>query len=413
MQRLSSAELSVGFFSLFIVTLATSGVGLAFQSAGTDQIGKYPHLCLAGAICSVLTWRIRTRSWPTMSWFQISALAYFAICLLGWTVAEDKRLFWLFALGVTRGYLILLALALLPSTRDTLMRLLSAVVVAGLAHAVIGILITLWNSLSGTPLYSPFFEPSPQFPIRFTWFGRAYALWLVRLTGWVADPNYGALLAAGGLVAVAGRIIPSWLRGRAWAAAVLMATAFAWSLSRGAGAALVVALSSCRWLTMRRGPRLPLRVFAVIATAIAVSLGISLARGLPLLHSGGRVRPLIEAAHTFEQNPWFGVGLGNSILHDSEREVPHNLILEVLTSSGVVGFAAAATALWSLLGGLWSVTGIDEPLTAVALNLVLLVLVAGLTLNMTTNMYFWLVLGLADLTYRVLRAESSVCRPLD
>ncbi|WP_223068713.1 O-antigen ligase family protein [Paenibacillus caui] len=227
---------------------------------------------------------------------------------------------------------------------------------------------------------------------RFSWtlvalFGLAYAV--VHLTFGAYTAEYPGRLTLPGdnpifnarislltvTVCLWGRGIPVWLRLAAGGAAAVSAIE---TQSRGPLAAFVIAnllilayflfrkMRENNGLTCRR--RLPKWIMAaVVVGLVAAGTGLwfkdSLASAVQssrftvlfdksLLQSDdnylGRVGMQLEALNTFEEHPFFGVGLGGQT-PPVQDEFPHNVLLEIATELGIAGlFLFSSAFLFSL-----------------------------------------------------------------
>jgi O-antigen ligase len=224
-------------------------------------------------------------------------------------------------------------------------------------------------------------------------------------------------------------------RWAAWAALLLILGGMLYTFSRGAGVALGVMV-----LVIMPPPMIRPRIAAAIGTA-AVVLALTFAPGyiyrlsslsnITALLGGdasqtdtsvqGRATENLATLRIFLDHPVLGVGPGQTprFIRDYGRSVgfklldpnrrAHNLYLEELADTGVVGFSFFFAMMGVTLAGLYRVrhrTQRDDRvayLLASGMILSLLTyLVTAIFLHLSYERYYWFLLALAGVTARVL-----------
>jgi putative inorganic carbon (hco3(-)) transporter len=240
------------------------------------------------------------------------------------------------------------------------------------------------------------------------------------------NPNpFGQILATSGVLALYLAGIESRSRARLLAAAIGIAcvVALVYTQSRAALLALVIVAILAGVL---RGVRLPI-LAAAVCGAIAVStlviphslqqrvdaLGDAASSGGPTLQDGsllGRKSENLAALRMWGDHPLLGVGPDNFEVHylaysekigidqRAERRGAHNLYLESLAETGVLGTFAFLGVVWLGLSGAWRararLTGADALLGEALLVALAAFFICALTLNSAYARYQWLFLGL-------------------
>jgi putative inorganic carbon (hco3(-)) transporter len=248
-----------------------------------------------------------------------------------------------------------------------------------------------------------------------------------RAMGPIGDPNFYAQIMVVLLPIVALRLWAERKRSLRWLAALAIVPILAGmvlTFSRGAGLAALffcVALVALRYLKVRYAV-IPL-VAAVIVVALTPDYASRLSTltkmaspGMRAADSSLRERTTIylSGIQVFLDHPVLGVGVGqvqeylpeysNYIGHSRlQRKMgAHNMYLETLAETGILGFAAFMAIVATVVRRLWRVRQywkVRQPEyvhTATSLLLALAVfLVTGLFLHLAYARYFWLLLAIA------------------
>jgi len=224
-------------------------------------------------------------------------------------------------------------------------------------------------------------------------------------------------------------------RWAAWAALLLILGGMLYTFSRGAGVALGVMV-----LVIMPPPMIRPRIAAAIGTAIVV-LALTFAPGyvyrlstlgnITALLGGdpsqadtsvqGRATENLATLRIFLDHPVLGVGPGQTprFIRDYGRSVgfrlldpnrrAHNLYLEELADTGVVGFSVFFAMVGVTLAGLYKVRHRTQRDDRVAYLLasgmilsILTYLVTAIFLHLSYERYYWFLLALAGVTARVL-----------
>ena len=158
------------------------------------------------------------------------------------------------------------------------------------------------------------------------------------------------------------------------------------------------------------------------APAAAFVSGSTSASALDERSLEGRVGENIAAVQMFLDHPVLGVGPGNYPVRYLEyspaigldprpvERPPHNLLLEALAETGIVGTLALISVLGLALKGAWAarraLAGRDGLLAEGVFVALVGFLVAGLFLHASTARYLWIVVGLALATRGVAGARE-------
>lgn len=112
-----------------------------------------------------------------------------------------------------------------------------------------------------------------------------------------------------------------------------------------------------------------------------------------------RIRLYLTSLDLVRDNP-FGIGLGGFTMYVDEHRYPHNIILEIMTELGVVGFLYFLSLIfWSLVTYFKTRRLSSNPYQAVAIQYSFVVLIFGLVNaqfsgDITSNEYVWLGIAL-------------------
>jgi hypothetical protein len=336
---------------------------------------------LVALIAADLAVAARERVWPYHRTASV-ALAVFGIVLLtGYPSQPFRERFFQLGLAIAVGAMVMFVTERRLRSPGMIDRALTVIFWTGAAMGVTAVFFSLVDfGVFGAELVNTIND----LPGVFRTSKPAYLKdGFIALTNWHQDPGYGAawsvLWASLGLVASArGRATGSWVDGAVVGGlgfAALMAFSRTGWLSLPI-AMVVVGLTLARsgWVDLRwLGRRLA--VAAVVAVALTSSMFVvdppevagdidlqfafRLSQGWDLLADitglfessevafGDRFEPSEERADVwpeywemFQANPVLGVGLGVGWLTNSILQEPHNLLLELLAETGVVGFSA-------------------------------------------------------------------------
>jgi hypothetical protein len=373
---------------LFLVMVAVLPLHTVFLSA---WISWKPFLVALIVLALMdLVEGIRNRSWPWNGPMSLAIAAFFIVVLIGWPSAEYferfSRLF--LALGV--GSLVLLVTERNLRRPGMIERTLRVVFWSGAAMALTGVAASF--VLVGA-LGSETLDSVNNMPGVFRIAKPAYLKsGFVALSNWHQDPGYGAvwanLWAVLALVAGARRPVSGrwWLDG-----AVIGGLAFTviMAFSRTGWLVLPVGLWFTSWLLVRKGWISPRQICQRLGIGVAVAalllasvwladvgdrggdlelqFSFRFSQGLDLVTSiTGLFEPSERFADAFDvseeradvwpefldmfrERPWTGVGLSVGWQTNSIRQEPHNLVLELLAETGLVGISAFLVLLVLLL----------------------------------------------------------------
>lgn len=247
-----------------------------------------------------------------------------------------------------------------------------------------------------------------------------------RITALGQNANTSAMILSAGLVALVGLQyglgrLPAWRRALTWPVMALLVVAVVDTGSRSALLALGMGLTV---FALGGAHTAWMRVRNAFVTAFALGLIISVAYNSPLVRRrfqealeleqgafAGRERIYPALVQMFEERPLVGWGPVNNkyelgIRLDERirrRRDAHNLILEVLTTCGLLGALPFITGIGLCVGAAWRAR--HRAHRALPIALVTLVLVANMSGNWIASKLLWLTLayGLASLTYVPLR----------
>lgn len=341
-----------------------------------------PYLVLLGVLAAVDLWGgLRQRQWPWHRPATLGLAAFLGVVLLGWPAGPFLDRYLRLVLAVVVGAVVLLVAERHLRQPGALERSLRVVFWTGAAMAVTAFLFSLAAVGAFAPETLPTINELPGV-------GRVTKMVFLRegflaLTNWHQDPGY----AASWMTLWAGLALVASARGlgtsRWWAdAAVVGGLAFGvlMTFSRTGWLGLVVGLAVAAGLLVRAGAlswreagqRLAASVLVAILLLGAVwavddpdsgsHLGLSLA--FRLGQAGELVGSLFELAgggvafeeafdvsegraevwpfywELFRSRPLTGVGLGVGWQLNPDQQEPHNLGLELLSETGLLGLAA-------------------------------------------------------------------------
>lgn len=117
-----------------------------------------------------------------------------------------------------------------------------------------------------------------------------------------------------------------------------------------------------------------------------------------LLQGSGRNYIFSEAVEVFMDKPVFGVGLGNFKNISSSGNRTHNLYLELLTETGLIGFLIFITMSLRIVAKINRINPRYIPYYFIFIAMLL----NGLTINMLDLRHFWLIIGVlsSNLIYK-------------
>jgi hypothetical protein len=341
-----------------------------------------PFLVLLVVIIAVdLFDAARDRSWPYHRAASAALVVFGLVLLTGYPSEPFRERFFQLGLAIAVGGMVMLVTERRLRGSDMIDPVLTVIFWTGAAMGVTAAVLSLVDfGVFGADLVNSINDV----PGVFRTSKPAYLKdGFIALTNWHQDPGYGAawsvLWASLALVASArGRATGSWIDGAVVGGlgfAVLMA------FSRTGWLSLPIALGlvgvslirsgwiDARWLARRLGVAVVVSVvltgamFVVdppeVAGDIDLQFAFRLSQGWDLLADitglfessdvafGDRFEPSEERADVwpeywemFQSNPVFGVGLGVGWLTNSILQEPHNLVLELLAETGLVGFIA-------------------------------------------------------------------------
>lgn len=233
-----------------------------------------------------------------------------------------------------------------------------------------------------------------------------------RVTALNQNPNQSAQVLAMGLLALIGLAYAQHRRGRAvrplaWAAAGLIAVGIIQTGSRGG----LVTTALGMFVFLASGPTVRVRLRNLLVGAVLLG-GL----GYLALHSEvmrARMEKTVESGHMsgrdqiwpiavdmILERPVLGWGPTankrelasrlNDALHDSRDT--HNMVLDVLTTTGLLGAIPFLLGTWLCLLGAWRARA--GPRGMLPLALVLAMLASNMTQNRLAGPLFWLVMAL-------------------
>ncbi len=423
------ASPEVGLMALAFTTyVGLSNVLIQFH--GAPSIGKILTPLVLLAI--LLRWA-RTGERP-QGWQQPALLVsvYGLACTLSMLTASDP--------GTSLERLALLA-------KNAVVFTLVAHLVGGAKtlRRVVWVLIATGGFLGTIAVHQ---QLTGNFEFSYWGFGRAPEAFAVegdtttRLGGPIGDPNFFGMMLLALVPMALDRALAERHRGlriaAMWAALVTTLTIF-FTYSRSALVSLVAVL--LLFVAVRRPRPVQLATAALVVLLLAPLVPTSYGDRVAELASSvveltergttrevsvrGRLSENLVAGQMFLEHPVIGVGLANYPVRYQEysRKIgldprhtdrqPHNLYLEVLAETGLVGFAAFGLLLWVALRG--AVAARRTLRDAGRTDLVFLIegftlgfgayLIASIFLHATHSRYFWLLAGIAVALPRVAAAE--------
>ncbi len=369
---------------MFLALVAVLPLHTVFVSA---WISWKPFLVLLIAIVSIDVFSgVRERTWPYHRGVSIALFAFGLLLLTGYPSPEFRERFFQLGLAIAVGAMVMLVTERRLRTPGLTDDVLTIVFWTGAAIGVTAVLLSLVNfGVFGADAVNVVNDV----PGIFRTSKPAYLeSGFIALTNWHQDPGYGAawsvLWAALALVAAArrrraGPVVDGAVIG-GLAFAVLMAFSRTGWLALPIGLT-IVAVSMVRsgwvdvaWITKRLGVAAAVAVtltaimFVVdppeVAGDVDLQFAFRLSQGWDLLADitglfersdvafGDRFEPSEERADVwpeywdmFMSNPILGVGLGVGWLSNSILQEPHNLALELLAETGLVGLTAFVAVL--------------------------------------------------------------------
>jgi hypothetical protein len=369
---------------LFLAMVAVLPLHTVFLSA---WISWKPFLAVLIVLAGMdLFEGIQTRTWPWARAVPLAIAVFLLIVLTGWPEAPYLDRFLRLTLALVVGALVLLVTERSLRTQGMIEQTLRVVFWSGAAMALSGYLfsLVLVGAFGARTL-----NTINELPGLFRVAKPAYLkTGFLALTNWHQDPGYGAAWANlwAVLALVAGARKP--VSGRRWLdAAVVGGLAFTvvMAFSRTGWLALFLGLAFTSWLLVRRGwctrGEIAKRLGAAALTAVVLLASVGAAdvsdrggdldlqfafrfsQGWDLLasitglfatsdsfadvfdESEERADVWPEYVQMFRDHPWTGVGLSVGWQTNSVGQEPHNLALELLAETGLVGLAAFAALL--------------------------------------------------------------------
>jgi hypothetical protein len=322
---------------------------------------------------------VRSRRWPWHRTLSVVIALFLAVVLIGWPPAEYLSRFVRLYLALVVGAFVLLVAERSLESSSMLDRMLRVVFWTGAAMGVTAVVITVVSTTSHALLDAINAIPGVYRVTKPAYLDEGF----IALTNWHQDPGYGAAWANLWLALSLAAVARGVGTRRLWAdGAVLGGLMFA----------VLMAFSRTGWLTMLIG--VPAAVFilahhrwanrrflfrrvgaGVMAAAILVGamfvidrpgvggdvgteFSFRLTQGWNVLasltglfehserfqdafnSSEERADVWPDYVRMFEQHPIFGVGLSVGWQTEKISQEPHNLLLELLAETGLVGTAA-------------------------------------------------------------------------
>ena len=350
------------------------------------EIALKPWLILVALVAVVDLWQERSFPWPRRA--ALGAVVFLAAVLISWPGPEAGAGFWRLFLALVAGCLLMLVTGRhARSTEDVL----TVVFWSGAAMAATAVLVSmLTNGVFGAAAI----EGVNEFFLIDRVNKEAYLdSGFVAITNWHQDPGYSALWTnvwiTLSIVGIGRGLVraPSWsaplVLGGLAAASVLTYARTGWL---GLGLAVVAGLFAL-WHDGRQSLLKGLRAVAVGALVAVLLVGFhvvtdpddvggDVAEAIEFRWSnllvlgrieipGGAPEPDIDAennrlavwteyAERFAEQPIRGIGLGTGWNEVGFQE-PHNLILELLAETGIIGFLGFVVMIVALgRGGGWT-----------------------------------------------------------
>jgi O-antigen ligase len=229
------------------------------------------------------------------------------------------------------------------------------------------------------------------------------------------------IMAAAGLMIVTGLLL-TYSRTAFLALGVFVFSAVVTKQMRARTAAVAVGILLLATATLTTG------LLTRVATVSSIG---DVAQGQRAGDSSVRMRAslLLMGARMFSDHPVFGVGPGQSNLHIPEYDDGsyfsrigktkklHNMYIEQLAETGIIGFALFMATVTSVLGALWrrrrslQNPGLNNAFTALLLSIVLY-LVTGLALHLSYQRFFWVLIALAGAAVHIFDRELTLAQAL-
>lgn len=380
------------------------------------EIAWKPWLALVAAVAALDLWQERRFPWPRRA--GLGVIVFLAAVLVSWPGPGTGVVFWRLFLALVAGGLLLLVTSRHAVRIDDV---LNAVFWSGAAMAVTGVILAMvTNGVFGASAVDAVND-----------------LWLIErvnkpaylgsgflaLTNWHQDPGYSALWTNVWIALSIVGVGRGWVKAPRWAPPLVLgglAVASLLTYSRtgwvGLGLAVVAGLLAL-WREERETLWRGLRSVGWGAVVAVVLLGFHLATDPPgvggdveqalefrwtylfalgqidvgeegvvdpnLIVDDNRLEVWGEYADRFAESPLRGIGLGTGWGETGLQE-PHNLALELLAETGIVGALGFAVMILSLGRGVGRIAG---PALAV-------VAAAALTQTVLFEPVLWFVLGL-------------------
>jgi len=350
-----------------------------------------PYLIVVGGLA---VWDLvdgwRQRRWPWHRRLSLAIALFLAVLLIGWPPAQYLARFIRLYLALVIGGLVLLVTERSIRSTDVLDRMLRVVFWTGAAMGVTAVLITL---VSTGVFGSPALDAVNNVPGVFRVAKPAYLDdGFIALTNWHQDPGYGAAWANLWLVlglAAAARGVGTR---RVWGdGAVLGGLMFAvvMAFSRTGWLTLLIGVPAAAMILAHRhwadGRSLVRRIGAAVLVAailvggiwmvdrpgvggdVGLEFSFRMTQGWNVLasitglfakserfadafdESEQRADVWPDYVRMFEQHPIIGVGLSVGWQTESIGQEPHNLFLELLAETGLVGMFAFLLLIWQVL----------------------------------------------------------------
>jgi putative inorganic carbon (HCO3(-)) transporter len=389
---------------------ATMPLEVAGRLSAANSELTYTKLFLFATVAlAVLNAFVTHREWtlPRSAW---------ALGVL-WVVAAAASLF--SGIGrVTSGIPSLLALAgqimfvvllynFARSTRD-IDTVIGAIVVGSIPVAIVGILdVVLRRSALNT--------------VEHQFYGSA-AAGSFRITATFYDPNaFGRYIVFALFITLGALALPAFRRFTAPMVALLVAQSFCLANTYSRGGALALVAGLVLYMTWGAPARARKPIIATLLSAVLIgwwllppSLGELGARFVDVGSGtdawGGRFRILQVGVRALGDSPLIGFGPGNVAAaigrYSSGPEAAHNLYLEIVLATGIIGFALLAVFIAGHIRALLSSASIER-YVRLLLVAFCVVLVTGLSLHGFKSNELWLCVALMPPLARLGAGEEA------
>ena len=408
------------YILLFITYLRLSDIAIEFY--GAPSVAKFFVVGLLGIIFyRIYAFGDRPDGWRT----TFLLLSLYGLVLIGSLIyARDLSLALEGIENYVKNCIIALAITLLLDRPERLRIAIWSILVAGFLMSAATVLQAV------TQNYDSVYFGLAQFAAERNILGSEFG---TRASGPVGDPNYFSQVL---IILIPLALNRAWhepnhrLRIFAMVIVVLVVLANVFTFSRGGFLAMIVVGAIMMW---RNPPRPILLIVSLALLLIAIpfipsqyagrmatifNVAPALLQDAPLQADGAVISRLSEmaaAGAVFIDNPIAGVGLENYALYYPEyseqvgiaptRRVrsAHNLYLEILAETGIIGFSAFGLIVITAFRGLnlayrrFMLLG-NEQYASIAFSVgvsIIGYLVAAFFLHLDYSRYWWLLIGIA------------------